>query len=253
MTVPDRPNSPAGAPWGPVARAAASLGLVWHVVAIMIAPISTPPRFEGPPSVLGTTLGRVYRPYITAMFLDHAYKFFAPNPGDSHLIRYDLYFADGTKKIHQEDQIFPDRTRHWPRLLYHRHFMLTEFINDGRPFDFWNTEELGPGGGAPAALGPTPPLGPTPAPLMRPATPEATASSSGELVAPRSDGPPYSMSYARAFAAYLARKHDAVRVDLYYRIHRLSSPEAIRAGRKLDEPDTYRDRLLVTYRREVKS
>ena len=250
MTVPDRSRVPSGAPWNPVCRAAASVALVWHLGAILVAPISTPPRFEGPPSILGSALGQVYRPYITAMFLDHAYKFFAPNPGDSHLVRYDLYFADGTKKVNQDDQVFPDRVRHWPRLLYHRHFMLTEFINDGRPFDFWNAEDLGPAGIAPPA-GAMPPLAVVAGQGSRPTPIDPAASNSGELIAPRPDGPPYTIPYARAFAAYLARKHGAVRVDLYYRIHRLSSPEAIRDGRTLDAPDTYRDRLLVSYRRET--
>lgn len=231
--------------WNIWARAAASAAIVWHLVGVMVEPISTPPRFDGPPSFIGQQLNEFYRPYTTAMYLKHAYKFFAPNPGDSHLVRYDLYFADGTKKLNRNDQIFPDRVNHWPRLLYHRHFMLTEFINDGRPFDFWTTEEIPPLPGAPPPVGSVPPAALGPAPSAPP---------SSETLPPAGTppGPPYSMPYARAFASYLARRHDAVRVDLYYRVHRLSSPEQIAAGRKLDEPDTYRDRLLLTYVREGK-
>ncbi|NIO41435.1 MAG: hypothetical protein GTO41_15415, partial [Burkholderiales bacterium] len=56
------------------------------------------------------------------MFLDHGYRFFAPEPGPGHLVRYEVTTSDGAGAAGQ----FPDRDRIWPRLLYHRWFMLSE-------------------------------------------------------------------------------------------------------------------------------
>jgi hypothetical protein len=53
------------------------------------------------------------------MYLDHGYFFFAPNPGPSHLVG-----------IRDQSVLFPDRKEQWPRLLYHRYFMLSEFYNN---------------------------------------------------------------------------------------------------------------------------
>jgi hypothetical protein len=40
-------------------------------------------------------------------------------------VRYEVTLADGTLK----EGVFPDRNEHKPRLLYHRYFMLSEFVN----------------------------------------------------------------------------------------------------------------------------
>ncbi|MBC8352414.1 MAG: hypothetical protein H8E66_10530 [Planctomycetes bacterium] len=66
------------------------------------------------------------RPYIDFAFLNHGYAFFAPNPGPSHLIRARIEFEDGREPI---EETFPDLDEQWPRLLYHRHFMLSEQLN----------------------------------------------------------------------------------------------------------------------------
>ncbi len=41
------------------------------------------------------------------------------------MIRYEIISADGSR----HEGLFPDRAHHQPRLLYHRYFMLTEFVN----------------------------------------------------------------------------------------------------------------------------
>lgn len=66
-----------------------------------------------------------FRPYINAMYLNHGYAFFAPNPGPSHLVRYRIEFDDGREPI---EGVFPDLKTQRPRLLYHRHFMLAESL-----------------------------------------------------------------------------------------------------------------------------
>ncbi len=55
------------------------------------------------------------------MYLSHGYFFFAPNPGPAHLLEIRVEPS--------RVELWPDRKAQWPRLLYHRHFMLTEFYN----------------------------------------------------------------------------------------------------------------------------
>ena len=49
---------------------------------------------------------------------------FAPNPGGSMILNYEVEHADGTIS----SGVYPNK-QIYPRLLYHRHFMLTEYIN----------------------------------------------------------------------------------------------------------------------------
>lgn len=66
------------------------------------------------------------RPYIEAIYLNHGYAFFAPDPGPSHLLVARLEFDDGRESL---VLTYPDLDQHWPRLLYHRHFMLSEHLH----------------------------------------------------------------------------------------------------------------------------
>jgi len=247
-------------------RVGVSLLLVYHLAAVLLEPLATPPNFAGPPSVIPEQVRPMFHGYTTALSLDHAYKFFAPNPGDSHLVRYDLYFADGTKRVNQPDQWFPDRKRNWPRLLYHRYFMITEFLPAGRGFDNWNYEPTArlapPGMAMPPGMQMPPGTQPGMEPRMEMVPPPLEESAMGgpptgtfdrpteagagpEAQQPRRE--PLDQVYARGIAEHLARKHGAVRVDLFHVVHRLSHPEEIKEGRKLDAPDTYRERLLLSY------
>ena len=107
-------------PWPLRLRLAASALLLWHATALVAASLAVEPA-----SALSGLVWRLYRPYLEASHLNHGYHFFAPEPGPSHLIRYEVTLADGT----QQRGFFPDRQAHRPRLLYHRHFMLTEHLN----------------------------------------------------------------------------------------------------------------------------
>ena len=102
------------------ARGVVSLLLILHLVAIASAPLAMEPS-----SLPAQKVFAFFRPYLDASFLNHGYHFFAPEPGPSHLIRYELTFSDGRV----EGGVFPDFTRQRPRLNYHRHFMLSEFAN----------------------------------------------------------------------------------------------------------------------------
>lgn len=77
------------------------------------------------PSALAAWVEPVFRPYLRAANLNHGYRFFAPEPGPAHLVSYSLRRADGSML----EGVFPNLTEHQPRLLYHRHFMLSEFVN----------------------------------------------------------------------------------------------------------------------------
>ncbi|MFM7070308.1 MAG: hypothetical protein ACKO38_00735 [Planctomycetota bacterium] len=112
--------------WSRRLRWAASLLIVGHVAAVFIAPFtfaSTPAPGVSDGSPAAVAAMRWFHPYIEAMFLQHGYAFFAPDPGPSHLFRVRLEFADGRPS---EELRFPDLRRQQPRLLYHRHFMLSE-------------------------------------------------------------------------------------------------------------------------------
>lgn len=105
-------------PW---VRRAVSVLLLLHLAAVMIPPMSVQPA-----SMLSGMAWQALRPYIDALYLDHGYRFFAPEPGPSHLVRFELEMPDGSTKA----GVLPNLDDQWPRLLYHRHFMLTEFLNN---------------------------------------------------------------------------------------------------------------------------
>jgi hypothetical protein len=120
--MPTTPNTlPTARQPAPAVRALVSVLVVLHVLAVFIGPWAMPPQN----SELGASCARLFQPYLESMGLANGYRFFAPEPGPSHLVRYEVILPDGSQK----QGVFPDRRQHKPRLLYHRHFMLSEFIN----------------------------------------------------------------------------------------------------------------------------
>jgi hypothetical protein len=95
-----------------VLRWAVNCWLVFHLAAIIIAPASVAPSSE-----LIESTWRIFQPYLEFMYLNHGYHFFAPEPAPSTLISFEAERADGTSR------------KTIPRLLYHRHFMLTEHLH----------------------------------------------------------------------------------------------------------------------------
>lgn len=99
-----------------------------HVLAIFAPPFAFSTSgmrpTEGSPIAMG--LISIFKPYADFTFLNHGYAFFAPDPGPSHLVRAHLEFDDGRPG---KDITFPNLNDEWPRLLYHRHFMLSESLN----------------------------------------------------------------------------------------------------------------------------
>ncbi len=92
--------------------------LVYHLAGIILAPWSVPPS-----SRLVQNAWRGVKPYVQILFLNHGYHYFAPEPGNSTLVAYVLELPNGKRETGR----IPNRGIR-PRLLYHRHFMLTEFL-----------------------------------------------------------------------------------------------------------------------------
>ena len=101
-------------------RRIVSFWLVFHLTAMILAPAAVAPASE-----LTRGVCRIIMPYIGLLYLDHGYHFFAPEPAESTLIAYEAQRDDGTVVLGR----IPDR-KTWPRLLYHRYFMLSEHTND---------------------------------------------------------------------------------------------------------------------------
>lgn len=110
----------AALPWSAWKRAIASLIILAYLLVMLIGPLSNPIHSKHLTAPIAATLAPLHR----GLFMGHGYRFFAPNPSDSHLVQYKITKNDGT----QVEGVFPDRDDVWPRLLYHRWFMLSETI-----------------------------------------------------------------------------------------------------------------------------
>ncbi len=96
--------------------------LLFHLTAVIAAPLAAPPSSQLEYALFSKLLW-----YIEPMFLNHGYRFFGPEPGPSYLVRYEIELADGGRI----DGVLPDLQTQWPRVLYHRHFMLTSRLQNG--------------------------------------------------------------------------------------------------------------------------
>ncbi len=115
------PISPTASVATRVLRFIASLAILFYVAAVIIAPLSGPP----PASELSQVILQPFRPFLGAFYLGHGYRFFAPNPGPGHSIRWTVTMPDGSTRSGS----VPDAASDWPRLLYHRRFMVAEKIS----------------------------------------------------------------------------------------------------------------------------
>lgn len=190
MIAMPKPSAATGEPrgWSAPVRIFISLLVVGHLLALVAGPLSMPP------SVLGGALGGIFRPYIAAAYLDHAYKFFGPDPGPSHRLRYEMEMPDGSVR----EGVLPDADEHWPRLWYHRHFVLCEFLN---------------------------------------ALPHADDDlNDPRLFARRLPFPGAQRDFARSYARHLLYKQGGQSVTLYMMEHAIPAPDYVREGVALDDP-----------------
>jgi hypothetical protein len=142
-TSPREPGSSPRRPgtWPPIVRGLVSVLLVWHVSAVFLAAVSVP----GPtsPLVLSIAQKPPMQWYLDALYLNQGHSFFAPEVGPGHLIQYECFDQNGQSVERGE---LPNRKEHWPRLLYHRYFMLAEqaerWSDDKQERDNWQRKYL---------------------------------------------------------------------------------------------------------------
>jgi len=194
------PAMPPGRTWSLRARMIASALLLFQVCAVLYGPLSMPP------TITTDALRPVFRPYNGATYQGNSYKFFSPDPGPSHLIRYELVNDKGEKTT----GTFPDRKEEWPRLFYHRHFMLTEHLNQ--------------------AMAP-------PAPDDPPPPADWTAIKT----------PPEQLRLAQSYANHLMHKYNATSATLWLVRHSIPTPDQAIKGMKLTDPTLYRERRLGSF------
>jgi hypothetical protein len=118
-TEPDLASAPVHRPAGNrFVRWAANLWVVFHFAAVLAA-VNT----VGPTSDLLLAAWQPFRPYLQALFLNHGYNFYAPQPAPSTLLAYQVQRGDGTTV---RGRVLDRSTK--PRLLYHRYLLLTEHL-----------------------------------------------------------------------------------------------------------------------------
>jgi len=116
------PSTAAGSDsrWPLAVRLLAAVPILLYLAAVVLPPLAGPP----PASELAGTILQPFRPLVGLLALSHGYRFFAPNPGPGHSIRWTMTTAAGDQKT----GLIPDAEADWPRLLYHRRFMIPEKI-----------------------------------------------------------------------------------------------------------------------------
>ena len=109
-----------------IQRAILTVGLLIYLGLVVLAPLSNPTSTRN----LTAPAADFVEPIHQSLFLDHGYRFFAPDPGPSHLVYYEVKTdSGGVIQGH-----FPDADETWPRLLYHRWFMLSETLYEEHAF-----------------------------------------------------------------------------------------------------------------------
>jgi hypothetical protein len=107
-----------------------SVLLVLHLLAVTAEPLRFFTRSSRGTSPATDPVRIWLAPYVEFAYLNHGYFFFAPEPGPSHLMECRLEFGDSKSGDAEVGRLrFPDKQAQRPRLLYHRHFMLAEFLH----------------------------------------------------------------------------------------------------------------------------
>lgn len=117
--------------WHVVVKVVVSLLILFHIGSMIVASYCA-----GDASPLAYDTYLVTGPYAQVMYVNHGYRFFSPDPGDSTLVEFEAVMRDGSLRT----EVMPNRGEggQWPRVFYHRHFMLTEFLtgSSDRPLLF---------------------------------------------------------------------------------------------------------------------
>jgi hypothetical protein len=114
------PPARRGGRLGTPLRVVISLWIIWHFAGVFLAALSLPPTSD---LVVNIAQGHPMQWYLDALYLNQGHSFFAPEVGPGNLIRYELFDQSG--RVMEQGEL-PSRKEHWPRLRYHRHFMLAD-------------------------------------------------------------------------------------------------------------------------------
>lgn len=219
-------NTAAAVPtWSPTARRIASVLIALHIAAVFVAPFAFACRTPSGASPFADGLMGWFRPYIDLMYLNHGYAFFAPDPGPSHLVRYRITFNDDRPPI---EGIFPDLRTQRPRLLYHRHFMISTMLQD-----LFIPAEPPPEGSLDPELVRTVPD------ASRRALEAAIRQQHRELLAMWQDRRDRYEALRDSLEQHLKSVHGGSEVTLTRVEHELLDPDAFEVFRRLDAPHTY--------------
>jgi hypothetical protein len=125
---------------GPILRVGLSIFLVWHFTGVFLAALSIP---YSSGLVMRVAQKWPMQWYLDALYLNQGHSFFAPEVGPGHVIYYEL-FDQSNQRI--ADGTLPDKKEYWPRLRYHRHFMLADQAElpagPGQDEHFWERKYL---------------------------------------------------------------------------------------------------------------
>ena len=100
-------DQPSRQQWPLAVRLFASAVILIYLLAVAIPPLAGPP----PASELASVILQPFRPLVGAFSLSHGYRFFAPNPGPGHSIRWTIQTARGNTL----KGVIPDAKTDWPR------------------------------------------------------------------------------------------------------------------------------------------
>lgn len=121
-THPSEPCDGQTSPWSARARTVASILILGYLFVVVMGPVANPVGSQH----LTKPIGQFLLPVQNALFTGHGYRFFGPDPGPSHSLLYKVKKSNGVVI----EGRFPNRndSQQWPRLIYHRWFMLSERV-----------------------------------------------------------------------------------------------------------------------------
>lgn len=114
-----------------VRRIVVSLLIVYHFGGILTATTAVAPPGPGSsiPWITAQLWARVYRPYLSFIYMTNAYHFYSPDPGPPTLLWFRIQYEGGKVYWYK----VPDRSTSPIGLHYQRMLALTEYINAPNP------------------------------------------------------------------------------------------------------------------------